>query len=181
MNCRRSFCPHLTQIFEFPRIWTHQDRTNSKYALPATVSDAMRLAALNRGHWQVEKWSPWVKDGTPDEDACQTHIGYGVDGNGIAMVRIVANRLIQRAGCRMIAARLRCNQRHSHNALALPGCTVAKNTEALNGEERSLAKPVGLWYACLKRGCCKEFAMDYDDLPDDAPGGDDPDRGPYAD
>jgi hypothetical protein len=49
-----SFCPHLTQIFEFPRIWTHQDRTNSKYALPATVSDAMRLAALNRGHWQVE-------------------------------------------------------------------------------------------------------------------------------
>jgi hypothetical protein len=28
----------------------------------------MRLAALNRGHWQVEKWSPWVKDGTPDED-----------------------------------------------------------------------------------------------------------------
>ena len=37
------------------------------------------LAALKRGHWQVENGLHYVKDVTLGEDASQTHVGNGAD------------------------------------------------------------------------------------------------------
>ncbi|MCS6938983.1 MAG: transposase [Roseiflexaceae bacterium] len=93
--------------------------------LPATVADAARLAALKRGHWQVEHGLHWVNDGTLGEDASQTHVGHGADV--LAMLRTTAISLLRRAGIRTIAARRRHKSQCPHDALALLGITVEEN------------------------------------------------------
>ncbi len=122
--------PYLAQVFEHTRIWTHKGVTKQQVrygitSLPATVSDAARLAALKRGHWQVENGLHWVKDVTLGEDASQTHVGHGADV--LAMLRNTAISLLRRVGFRTIAARLRHNSQHPHDALALLGIMVDEN------------------------------------------------------
>ena len=51
--------PYLAQVFEYARTWTSKGvrKQQVRYgltSLPAEVSDAAHLAALKRGHWQVE-------------------------------------------------------------------------------------------------------------------------------
>jgi hypothetical protein len=92
------------------RIWTTNGVTKQhvRYGvtnLPAEVSDAARLAALKRGHWQVENGLHYVKDVTLGEDASQTHVGNSADV--FAIVRNTAIRMLRRAGYRNIAAQLR--------------------------------------------------------------------------
>ena len=85
-----SWWPYLVQVFEYTRIWTTKGVTKQQVrhgitSLPATVSSAAQLAALKRGHWQVENGLHYVKDVTLGEDASQTHVGAGADV--LAMVR----------------------------------------------------------------------------------------------
>ena len=94
-------------------------------SLPEQVSEAARLAALKRGHWQVENGLHYVKDVTFGEDRCQTHVGHGADI--LAMLRNTAITLIRRAGYRTIAARLRHYSGCPYEALALVGISVSQN------------------------------------------------------
>lgn len=89
------------------------------------MSDAARLAALKRGHWQVENGLHWVKDITLGEDASQTHVGNAADV--LAMLRNIAISLLRRDGHRDIAAQLRRYSSCPHEALALLSLHVQEN------------------------------------------------------
>jgi predicted transposase YbfD/YdcC len=122
--------PYLVQVFEYTRRWTTKGVTKQQVrhgitSLPATVSSAAQLAALKRGHWQVENALHYVKDVTLGEDASQTHVAAGADV--LAMVRNIAISLLRRAGYRTIAARLRHNSGCPHDALALLGIPLEEN------------------------------------------------------
>lgn len=122
--------PYLVQVFEDTRTWTAKGVTKQQVrhgitSLPATVSNAAQLAALKRGHWQIENALHYVKDVTLGEDASQTHVAAGADV--LAMVGNIAISLLRRAGYRSIAARLRHNSGCPHDALALLGIRVEEN------------------------------------------------------
>lgn len=125
-----SWWPYLVQVFEYTRRWTTKGVTKQQVrhgitSLPATVSSAAQLAALKRGHWQVENGLHYVKDVTLGEDASQTHVGAGADVAG--MIRNTAITLLRGAGYRSIAARLRHNSGCPHDALVLLGLQVEEN------------------------------------------------------
>jgi predicted transposase YbfD/YdcC len=122
--------PYLAQVFEYTRTWTSKGvrKQQIRYgitSLPSEVSDAAQLAALKRGHWQVENGLHHVKDVTLGEDASQTHVGNAADV--LAMVRNIAISLIRRAGHRDIAAKLRRYSGCPHEALALLGIHLDQN------------------------------------------------------
>lgn len=122
--------PYLAQVFEYTRTWTSKgvSKQQVRYgitSLPAEVSDAARLAALKRGHWQVENALHYVKDVTLGEDASQTHVGNGADL--FTMVRNIAISLLRRAGHRNIAAQLRRLSGCPYEALALLGISLEEN------------------------------------------------------
>jgi predicted transposase YbfD/YdcC len=99
----------VEQIFEEQRRWTTKGVTKQQVrhgisSLPKQVSDPSRLAALKRGHWQVETGLHYVTDVTLGEDAGQTHVGAGADV--LALLRTIAISLLRRAGYRRIAARM---------------------------------------------------------------------------
>lgn len=122
--------PYLAQVFEYTRTWTSKGvrKQQVRYgitSLPAEVSDAARLAALKRGHWQVENGLHHVKDVTLGEDASQTHVGNAADV--LAMLRNIAISVLRRDGHRDIAAQLRRYSSCPHEALALLGLRVQEN------------------------------------------------------
>jgi predicted transposase YbfD/YdcC len=122
--------PYLEQVFEYTRRWTVKgvSKQQVRYgitSLPSEVGDAAGLAALKRGHWQVENALHYVKDVTLGEDASQTHVGSGADV--FAMVRNIAISLIRRSGHRDIAAQLRRYSGCPREALALLGIQVEEN------------------------------------------------------
>jgi len=122
--------PYLAQVFEYTRTWTTKGVTKQQVrygisSLPSEVSDAARLAALKRGHWQVENGLHYVKDVTLGEDASQTHIGTAADV--FAMLRNIAISLLRRDGHRDIAVQLRRYSSCPHEALALLGIRVDEN------------------------------------------------------
>src|SRR5215210_5454621 len=107
LYCQQALC---TQVLEYTRTWTRKGQTKQQVrhgitSLPAAVSSAAQLAALKRGHWQIENGLHHVKDVTLDEDASQMHLGAGADV--FAMVRNIAVSLIRRSGHRDIATQLR--------------------------------------------------------------------------
>lgn len=125
-----SWWPYLAQVFEYTRTWEVKGKRKQQIrygitSLPATVSSAAQLAALKRGHWQVENALHYVKDVTLGEDASQTHLGNGADV--FAMVRNIAISLLHRAGYRNIAARLRYYSCFPLEALRLLGIKVDEN------------------------------------------------------
>jgi len=122
--------PYLEQVFEYTRKWTAKGVSKQQISygitsLPAQVSDAARLAALKRGHWQVSNALHWVKDIVLGEDASQTHVGNGADV--FAMVRNIAISLLRRSGHRNIAAQLRRYSGCPLEALALLGILLDEN------------------------------------------------------
>jgi predicted transposase YbfD/YdcC len=122
--------PYLEQVFEFTRTWTSKGVTKQQVrygvtSLPPEVGDAARLAALKRGHWQVENGLHYVKDVTLGEDASQTYVGNSADV--FAMLRNIAISLLRRDGHRDIAAQLRRYSSCPHEALALLGLRVEQN------------------------------------------------------
>ena len=122
--------PYLAQVFAYTRTWTSKGVTKQQVrygitSLPESVSDAARLAALKRGHWQVENGLHYVKDVTLGEDASQARVGNGADI--LAMVRNTAISLLRRAGYRTIAARLRYYSDRPEEALVLLGISLIQN------------------------------------------------------
>jgi len=122
--------PYLNQVFEYTRSWTSKGITKQQVrygitSLPAKVSNPARVAALKRGHWQIENGLHHVKDVTLGEDASQTHVGYAADI--LAMIRTIAITLLRRAGYRAIAARLRHYSGCPGEALALIGIQLDEN------------------------------------------------------
>ncbi len=122
--------PYLAQVFEYTRTWTtkgvsKQEVSYGITSLPAEVSEAADLAALKRGHWQVENGLHYVKDVTLREDASQTYVGNGADV--FAMLRNIVVSLIRRDGHRDIAAQLRRYSGCPLEALALLGIRVEEN------------------------------------------------------
>jgi predicted transposase YbfD/YdcC len=122
--------PYLDQVFEYTRTWTSkgitkQQRRYGITSLPATVGEPARVAALKRGHWQIENGLHHVKDVTLGEDASQTHVGDAADI--LAMIRNTAITLLRRAGYRTIAAQLRHYSGCPHEALALIGIQLDEN------------------------------------------------------
>ena len=122
--------PYLEQVFEYTRRWTSKGRTKQQVrygitSLPAEVSDAAQVAALKRGHWQIENGLHYVKDVTLGEDTSQTHVGTAADV--CAIVRNIAISLLRRDGHRDIAAQLRRYSSCPHEALALLGLHVEEN------------------------------------------------------
>src|SRR5262245_6527689 len=118
------------QVFEEERTWTTKGVTKQQVrhgitSLPEQVSAPKQLAALKRGHWQVENGLHYIKDVTLGEDASQSHVGASADI--LAIVRNIAISLLRRAGYRNIAARLRHNSGCPHDALALLGIRVDEN------------------------------------------------------
>jgi predicted transposase YbfD/YdcC len=122
--------PYLEQVFEFTRTWTSKGVTQQQVrygvtSLPPEVGDPARLAALKRGHWQIENGLHYVKDVTLGEDASQTYVGTAADV--FAMLRNIAISLLRRDGHRDIAAQLRRYSSYPHEALALLGLRVEQN------------------------------------------------------
>ena len=93
--------------------------------LPPEVREAARLAALKRGHWQIENARHYVKDVTLGEDASQTHVGHAAEV--FAMLRNSAIRLLRRDGHRDRAAQLRRYSSGPHEARALLSIRVEEN------------------------------------------------------
>jgi hypothetical protein len=81
------------------------------------VSDAERLLALKRAHWQIENEVHYVKDVTLGEDRSLIHVGQGPVV--MAMLRDTVVSLIRHSGWRTVASRLRYLADRPAEAVAL--------------------------------------------------------------
>jgi hypothetical protein len=81
-----------------------------------------RLLALVRGQWQIEQKSPWVRDGTFDEDRSQVRCGHMPQV--MAALRNTAMGLLRGAGHANIAAAGRRLAAQPLQALALIGIAL---------------------------------------------------------
>jgi hypothetical protein len=78
------------------------------YAITSRGAERAAAATLlraNRGHWQVENGSHWVRDVVLGEDACL--IRSGAAPQAVAACRNLTLALLRRAGYPCIAAALR--------------------------------------------------------------------------
>ncbi len=97
-------------------------RTEVSYgitSLDPTRADPARLAALVRGHWEIEDRLHWVRDMTFDEDRSQVRTGHGPQV--MASLRNLAISLLRQAGHRNIARGVRWAARDPTRALGLLG------------------------------------------------------------
>jgi hypothetical protein len=126
--------PALAQVFQLTRTWQPRGPTNQvvQYgitSLPPPLGTPARLLALKRGHWGSSEhglhYVKYVTDVTLDEDRRLIRLGAGPPI--MAMLRDTAVRLLQQAGWRTIAARLRYHSLHPEAALALLGVPVSQN------------------------------------------------------
>jgi predicted transposase YbfD/YdcC len=114
--------PGLAQVFRVERTW-HADGRNQHVihygvtSLPPEVSDAERLLALKRAHWQIENEVHYVKDVTLGEDRSLIHVGQGPVV--MAMLRDTVVSLIRHSGWRTVASRLRYLADRPAEAVAL--------------------------------------------------------------
>ncbi len=114
--------PGVAQVFRLERTWRaggtrHRQVMYGITSLPPAVSDAARLLALKRGHWQIEHRLHRAKDVTLGEDRSLIHVGAGP--TVMALLRDTALGLLHRSGCRAVASRLRAHADHPAAALAL--------------------------------------------------------------
>jgi predicted transposase YbfD/YdcC len=114
--------PGLEQAFLLERQRTVAGKTTTETAygitsLPRHKADAQTLLRLTRDHWGIENRLHWVRDMTFGEDACRVRKGSAPQI--LAAFRNVAIRLLNAAGCRNIAARLRRHAAQPALALAL--------------------------------------------------------------
>jgi Transposase DDE domain len=86
-------------------------------SLDPARADPARLAALVRGHWQIEDRLHWVRDVTFDEDRSQVRTGHGPQV--MACLRNLAISRLRQAGQHNIARGLRWAARDPTRALAL--------------------------------------------------------------
>lgn len=88
-------------------------------SLSAERAGAEALQKLWRGHWLIENKLHWVRDETFGEDKSQVRLGSAPEV--MAGIRNVVLGILHLAKVENIAARLRRNARHPHEALALMG------------------------------------------------------------
>jgi hypothetical protein len=88
-------------------------------SLDAARADPARLAALARGHWQIEDRLHWVRDVTFDEDRSQIRAGHGPQV--MASLRNLAISLLRLAGYGNIARGVRWAGRDPTRAFGLLG------------------------------------------------------------
>lgn len=82
-------------------------------------TDPARIAALVRGHWEIENRLRWVRDVTYDEDA--SHVRTGTAPRVMASLRNLAISALRQTGHTNIAAALRHTARDPARPLTLLG------------------------------------------------------------
>lgn len=121
--------PHLEQVcrLERQRTVNGESQVEVSYAissLTATDAGARRLLTISRGYWGIENCVHWVRDVTFDEDRSQ--IRTGAAPQVMATVRNLVISLLRLAGKTNIAAALRRNSTHLHEALAFLGLPLPR-------------------------------------------------------
>lgn len=114
--------PRAAQVFRLERTWhEHGTRHHAVHygitSLTPAQADPARLLALRRGHWTIENAVHRQKDVAFGEDASLIHCGAGP--TVMALLRDAALNLLNQAGIRQIAARLRLHAQHPAQAVAL--------------------------------------------------------------
>lgn len=118
--------PYARQVFVLQRHTTdlagQHPRTEIVYgitSLATAQADPARLAALVRGHWEIENRLHWVRDVTFDEDRSRIRTGHGAQV--MASLRNLTIGLLRLAGHVNIARGLRFIGRDPARALGLLG------------------------------------------------------------
>lgn len=88
-------------------------------SLTPTRADARELEALWRGHWSIENRLHWERDVALGEDLSQVRTGSAPEV--MAALRNLTLGLLRLARVGNVAATLRRNARHPHEALSLMG------------------------------------------------------------
>lgn len=119
--------PHMAQVCRLERMVTRKGKTTHEIAYAVTSlsrpkAGPQRLLILSRGHWGIENRVHWVRDVTFDEDRCQIRTGSAPQV--MAALRNMVISLLRIAGAPNIAASLRRNAAHPHEALALVGASI---------------------------------------------------------
>jgi predicted transposase YbfD/YdcC len=114
--------PGHAQVFQLTRVWKEHGKRHVQVrygvtSLPPEIGTAERLLALKRGHWCIENRAHRAKDVNFGEDASLVHVGAGPII--YAMLRDAALSLLRAAGITHVAAQLRRQSQHPHEALAL--------------------------------------------------------------
>jgi hypothetical protein len=118
--------PYARQVFVLQRHTTdlagQHPRTEIVYgitSLATAQADPARLAALVRGHWEIENRLHWVRGVTFDEDRSRIRTGHGAQV--MASLRNLTIGLLRLAGHVNIARGLRFIGRDPARALGLLG------------------------------------------------------------
>jgi predicted transposase YbfD/YdcC len=116
--------PKVGQVARIERRVSRKGETKVELAYAVTSlspkrADPTMLQALWRGHWRIENKLHYVRDVTFGEDLSQVRLGSAPQV--MAALRNVVLGLLHLAGVENIAARLRRNARHPHEALATMG------------------------------------------------------------
>jgi hypothetical protein len=118
--------PYARQVLVLQRHTTdlagQHPRTEIVYgitSLATAQADPARLAALVRGHWEIENRLHWVRDVTFDEDRSRIRTGHGAQV--MASLRNLTIGLLRLAGHVNIARGLRFIGRDPARALGLLG------------------------------------------------------------
>ena len=96
--------------------------TETAYYITSLTPDQTRpdrLAALIRGHWEIENRLHWVRDVTYDEDRSQLRTGNAP--RALASLRNLAIGALRHAGATNIAKALRWTGRDPNRALTILG------------------------------------------------------------
>jgi predicted transposase YbfD/YdcC len=88
--------------------------TETAYYITSHHASAEALAAVVRGHWQIENGLHWVKDVQMKEDACTTRAGQAP--RNLALLRSIVITLYRRKGIRSLTTAFR---RFAHDVRAL--------------------------------------------------------------
>nr|CTQ95620.1 Mobile element protein [Kibdelosporangium sp. MJ126-NF4] len=118
--------PGTAQVFRITRdrtdraTGTHESHTwVGVTSLPAHLADPARIAALLRGHWQIENRLHWVRDTAYREDA--SRVRTGTAPRAMATLRNLAISALRLTGATNIAQALRAMSRDITRPLTLLG------------------------------------------------------------
>ena len=106
--------PGAAQVFCLTRSVRHRRTKKDTFevvygitSLPRPEADAARLLRLNRGHWEIENRSHWVRDVTWREDAGLAYCDFTAEV--LAVIRTTLLSLLRVHGVQNIAQQLRRN------------------------------------------------------------------------
>lgn len=128
--------PGLAQVFRITRHRTHRDtgkhQAHTWFGVTSLIpadADPARIAALLRGHWQIENRLHWVRDTAYRED--HHRLRHGSTPQAMATLRNLAISALRLAGVTNIAAGLRVLAKDITRALRLLGIGPAASDSRL--------------------------------------------------